>query len=102
MTEPTSGRSRFDNGALKPNSAAEPTPQIAPVTNEPPFRRRRGSCSSFVAQHLVCHTEQDEGSHSSLPSSDGLPYLIYNVGTTIMLSKVEVVNPHRITIAIGV
>ena len=30
------------------------------------------------------------------------PYFRYNVGTTNMFSSVEVVSPHRITIAIGV
>jgi hypothetical protein len=30
------------------------------------------------------------------------PYLRYNVGTTNMLSNVDVVNPQRMTMAIGV
>ena len=34
--------------------------------------------------------------------ADGVAYFKYNVGTTIMFNSVDVMSPHRITMAMGV
>ena len=34
--------------------------------------------------------------------ADGFAYFKYNVGTTIMFNSVDVMSPHRITMAMGV
>ena len=50
--------------------------------------------------------EHDDGGKSRnevvASDHDDLPYFRYNVGSTMMLSSVDVIRPHRMTMAIGV
>ena len=88
----------YTEAAINSTPAAILLALIDPPGTRLPSPRRKRSRLDHAGSRSVSYTACVA---AGVPA-DGFPYFKYSVGTTNMLSSVEVVNPHMITIAMGV